>query len=73
MLSSVDLPQPEAPTRHKNSPNSTSRETLSTACTASAPAPYTLDTDVKETAEPDPMWRSGSVVSRARGRRLMRC
>src|ERR1700677_1216647 len=43
-LSSVDLPQPEAPIRQVNSPGGTSSEIWSSARTAEPPRPNTLDT-----------------------------
>src|SRR5580658_7591457 len=46
-LSSVDLPQPDAPIRQVNSPGGTSSEILSSARTAERPRPNTLDTPAR--------------------------
>ena len=44
MFSSVLLPQPDAPSRHTNSPFSTSRVTLSSAWSELPSVPKTFDT-----------------------------
>src|SRR5581483_3338129 len=44
---SVDLPQPDAPTRVTNSPSATSRHTLSSATMRRGPSPNTLQTERK--------------------------
>ena len=59
--SSVDLPQPEAPMRQVNSPGATSSDTWSSAWTAEAPRPNTLDTPASRTdpLPPDGGCRAG--------------
>ena len=51
-LSSVDLPQPDAPSRHTNSPRPTDSEMSSRAVTESPPLPNTLVTWSIRTATP---------------------
>ena len=50
MLSSVLLPQPDAPSRQTNSPGATSRLMWSSAATEARPFPNTFDTSAIETA-----------------------
>ena len=64
-LSSVLLPQPDAPSRHTNSPGSTSSVTPSSATTRWLPVPNDLVTSATDTtgrAAPRSRW-----VHRARG------
>ena len=72
-LSSVLLPQPDAPSRHTNSPGATSRLTPSSATTAPGPCPNTLRTSWIATADAttDPAGGAGSeVASTARSGRM---
>ena len=50
MLSSVLLPQPDAPSRQTNSPGATSRLMWSSAATEARPFPNTFDTSAIDTA-----------------------
>src|SRR5581483_9918340 len=49
-FSSVDLPQPDAPTTHSNSPGATSRSMRSSAATGWRADRYTLETSRSATA-----------------------
>ena len=51
MLSSVLLPQPDAPSRQTNSPGATSRLMRSSAATEARPLPNTFETSAMETAD----------------------
>src|SRR6266498_5100323 len=62
--SSVLLPQPDAPSRHTNSPCRTVRETRSRASSALAPDPYRLETASRPTTtSPRPVSGRGVWVS----------
>ncbi len=50
MLSSVLFPQPDAPSKHTNSPGATSRLMWSSATTEARPFPNTFVTSTIETA-----------------------
>src|SRR5579863_818316 len=62
-LSSVDLPQPEAPIRQVNSPGGTSSEIWSSARTAERPRPNTLDTPASRTDPVTPSTAGRSPVT----------
>ena len=70
-LRSVVLPHPEAPTRHTNSPLSTSRVTRSRAKVWAPAGPYTLDTPLMSTAfiPTPPPFRRPSGLGSGRTRR----